>query len=112
MLRLGVESWELIDILDLTKRTRPILSQIDTDNICILGGIGEDVRRSDSVIPNVKTGVVVKLTNPASDITFDCHIESYQKSSEEILSLVTTGDTKDFDLICFNQADDTITTIH
>ena len=38
MLRLGADEWELIEIPDLAPRYRPILSQINSDNICILGG--------------------------------------------------------------------------
>ena len=39
MLRLGAEAWVLIDIPDLKPRSFPILSQIDSENIAILGGI-------------------------------------------------------------------------
>ena len=38
MLRLGAQAWELINIPDLTLRTYPIISQIDFNNIVILGG--------------------------------------------------------------------------
>ena len=40
MLRLGAHEWELIDIPDLTPRHTPIIAQIDSNSICILGGIG------------------------------------------------------------------------
>ena len=40
MLRLGAEAWDLIEIPDFTQRIRPILSKIDSKNICILGGMG------------------------------------------------------------------------
>ena len=38
MLRLGARVWELIDIPDLELRQLPIFAQIDSSNICILGG--------------------------------------------------------------------------
>ena len=38
MLRLGAEAWVLIDIPALTPRANPIFSQIDANNISILGG--------------------------------------------------------------------------
>ena len=42
MLRLGAEAWELIDIPNLTPRTKSILSQIDQNHICILGGVARE----------------------------------------------------------------------
>ena len=40
MLRLGAQTWELIKIPGLKPRYRPILSQIDSQSIAILGGRG------------------------------------------------------------------------
>ena len=39
MLRLGAQAWELIEVPDLTPRLNPVLSQIDLNNIVILGGV-------------------------------------------------------------------------
>ena len=41
MLRMGAQAWELIDIPDLTPRFIPVFSQIDADNIAILGGCSD-----------------------------------------------------------------------
>ena len=38
MLRMGAQAWVLIDIPDVTPRCNPVFSQIDTNNIVILGG--------------------------------------------------------------------------
>ena len=40
MLRMGAQKWELIDIPTLKPRARPVFSQFDSLNICILGGLG------------------------------------------------------------------------
>ena len=38
MLRLGAESWELINIPEFTPRRNPVLCQLDQNHICIMGG--------------------------------------------------------------------------
>ena len=40
MLRLGAKAWVLIEIPDFTRRVNPIISQIDSQSIAILGGYG------------------------------------------------------------------------
>jgi len=66
MLRLGAQAWVLIDIPDLTPRILPIISQIDSENIAILGGSGDYKCLSDGVLLNAETAAVVKVIRPAS----------------------------------------------
>ena len=103
MLRLGAEAWELIDIPDLTPQCSPIFAQIDSENICILGGdVEEGTETSDTskgVILNAKTSAVVRLIN--LDNIFACGSQSYMKCPGQILSLVNT-DCAEVQLICYN----------
>ena len=39
ILRLGVKAWVLIEIPELSPRVLPIYSQVDAENIVILGGM-------------------------------------------------------------------------
>ena len=89
MLRLGAQAWELIEIPDLTPRRIPIISQIDSQSIAILGG-NKGLYVSNGVILNAKTATVIKVINPASDIKFTCESQSFMKTSGEIVSLVMT----------------------
>ena len=66
---------------------------------------------SNGVVLSVVTGAVVKHIDPASDITFACDGQSFMKTTGEIVSLVVTEDD-DIRMICYNLADDRITTIH
>ena len=84
MLRQGAEAWVLINIPDLAPRAMPILSQLDEENICILGGyagMGGYANFKDGVILSAKTGQVVRLIDPASEITFKHSGQSYELTS-------------------------------
>ena len=110
MLRLRAKAWELIDIPDLTPRTLPVFSQIDSNTICILGGNDLDGYCSHGVILNAETCSVVRVINPVSEIRFTCTGQSFMKTAGEIVSLVLTN-TREVHLICYNQAKNRITTI-
>ena len=58
---------------------------------------------------NAETVAVVKMIDPVSEIKFFCHSQSFMKTPGEIVSLVT----RDMEvlMICYNQAEDTMTTI-
>ena len=112
MLRLGAEAWELIDIPELTPRSGTILSQIDSNNIVILGGFNtinyNDL--SDGVVLNTQTGAV-RVIDPISENTFTCESQSFMKTAGEIVSLVKTS-SGEVHIICYNQADDAIYTLY
>ena len=65
----------------------------------------------DGVILNAKTGAVVRPIDPASEITFACASQSYMQKLGCVLSLVCTSE-EEVRLICYNQADNRIATIH
>ena len=71
MLRLGNKAWELINIPKLEQRVNFIFSQIDPENICILGGFCtiEPTMLKNGVILNTITRKVTKI-NPTSKIAF------------------------------------------
>ena len=66
---------------------------------------------------DAETGAVVKVIDPASNFKFYCISQSYMRSAGEIVSVVYTSngdnhpDKDEVCMICFNQAEDTITTI-
>ena len=60
---------------------------------------------------NAETCAVIKVINPASEIKFWCESQSFMKTPGEIISLVYTS-KDEVHLISYNQADDTIKTIH
>ena len=76
MLRLGAKAWELIKIPDFTNREYPIISQIDSQTIAILGGRGS-IGYSSGVILNAETCAVVRLIDPVSEIKFACSNQSF-----------------------------------
>ena len=51
------------------------------------------------------------MIDPTSEIKFWCCSQSFMKTPGEIVSLVNTSE-KEVHAICYNQAEDTITTIH
>ena len=63
------------------------------------------------MILHAETAAVVRVINPASDIKFDCSSQSFMRTPGEIVSLVETSECE-VQMICYNQAEDTITTIH
>ena len=85
------QAWIIINIDQLNPRAQPVLSQISQDELCILGG-GDRYKESDGVILNVKTQEVTAI-NPASQIQFRCHSESFIEKQGLLLSLV--GDRND-----------------
>ena len=92
MLRLGAQAWELIKIPYFTPRAFPIISQIDSENIAILGGYSSDAYWfSNGVLLNAETCAVVRVINPTSEIKFNCEGQSFMKTPGEIVSLVTTS---------------------
>ena len=117
MLRMGAQAWVLINIPELTLRhNNPIFSQIDADNICILGGPAEiEFPFCNGLLLDAETGAVVRQIRPVSDIKFICMGQSFQKTSGEIVSLVVSINEinckKEVHMISYNQAEDTITTI-
>ena len=66
---------------------------------------------SNGVLLNSQTCAIVKMIDPASDIKFFCRSQSFMRTSGEIVSLVATRSIE-VCMICYNQAEDTITTIH
>ena len=67
--------------------------------------------RKDGVILDAKTGAVVRLIKPTSDITFWCYGQSFMRHSGKILSMVKTFSEDEVQLICYDQAENHITTI-
>ena len=65
---------------------------------------------SNGVVLNAETGVVRQI-EPSCEITFACYGQSFQKTSGEIVSLVETPGGVFLRMICYNQADDKVTTI-
>ena len=61
---------------------------------------------------NAETAAVVRVIDPASEIKFMCTSQSFMRSAGEIVSLVRTNYNSEVLLISYNQADDTIETIH
>ena len=110
MLRMGAEAWVTIDIPDLTPRQYPVFSQIDSQSIAILGGVGSKFYPSDGVLLNAETAAVVRMIDPVSEIKFDCLSQSFMRSAGEIVSLVFTSKLE-VHLISYNQAENTIKTI-
>ena len=110
MLRLGAEAWVLINIPDFSPRRNPLICQIDAKNICILGGRKEESYASDGIILKARTGAVIRQINPSSKIRFYCVSQSFMKAKGQILSMVETS-KRTVHLICYNQADNCITTI-
>ena len=51
------------------------------------------------------------MINPSSKIKFVCYGQSFMRSAGEIVSVVLTR-WMEVCIICYNQAEDTITTIH
>ena len=75
MLRLGKKAWKLIKISGLTPRANPFLSQIDTNHICILGGIAHNGKKHYSrkgVILKAQTGALVRQIDPSNGFDFVC----------------------------------------
>ena len=110
MFRLGAEAWVLIEIPDLTPRYYPVFSQIDSQSIVILGGNDSRGSLSNGVVLNAETCAVIKVINRASEIKLECSSQSFMRTPGEIVSLVFTLRYEVL-MICYNQADDTITTI-
>ena len=54
---------------------------------------------------------MVRVIDPVSDIKFTCFSQSFMRTPGEIVSLVFTNEG-DVRIICYNQAEDTVTTIH
>ena len=54
---------------------------------------------------------MVRVIDPVSDIEFYCEGQSFMRTPGEILSLVRTEDDE-VRIICYNQADNKVTTIH
>ena len=71
----------------------------------------EDYYPSDGVVLNAETCAVIKVIDLASEIKFECYSQSFMKTPGEIVSLVMTS-KMEVCMICYNQAEDTITTIH
>lgn len=67
--------------------------------------------RKDGVILDAKTGAIVKLIDPTSEISFACTGQSYKKKLGYSLSLVVT-DSMEVQIICYNHAENSITTVH
>ena len=54
---------------------------------------------------------MIKVINPVSEIKFLCRSQSFMRTPGELVSLVVTNKSE-VRMICYNQAEDTITTIH
>ena len=54
---------------------------------------------------------MIRVINPASEILFNCRSQSFMRTPGEMVSLVKAN-TTEVRMICYNQAEDTITTIH
>jgi len=55
---------------------------------------------------------MVEIVYPANQYTFVCRGQSFMKAAGEILSLVENLKTREVELVCFNHADNTISTLH
>ena len=61
---------------------------------------------------NAKTCAVIRVIDPVSELKFFCVGQSFMKIPGDLVSLVYTSRPMEVQMICYNQAEDTITTIH
>jgi len=64
------------------------------------------------VLLNAETAAVVRVIDPVSEVKFIPVGQSFMKTPGEIVSLVRTSRPYEVQMICYNQADNKVTTIH